>query len=166
MDGVRCRECVFFTDYGGDQPDGFCRAHPPNVLTSRRSRRFSDVEDPNPNAEFPEVDFDDWCGEFRTPKDFETSILRRCGGGVRDLDLHSDESFTERLERSTYVRKLIERVAELEEARNPATPTAVQNHLVARIERIEAAMNELVKEPDGRFAFLAENARDCMRKPT
>lgn len=56
----QCQNCKNFKFFHPDSPAGMCRAHPPVVLQAIEG---SDLP-ANPVTHWPEVDAEDWCGEW------------------------------------------------------------------------------------------------------
>lgn len=60
---MRCGDCLYFDDYDEGSEvavkHGFCRVNPPFPV------KISEMSYTYYQGEWPRVDEDDWCGEFR-----------------------------------------------------------------------------------------------------
>lgn len=54
---MKCKDCFFFEDRG--DKDGFCHRYPPQVTSS------FDTHNCRYRFEFPIVNEETWCGEFK-----------------------------------------------------------------------------------------------------
>jgi hypothetical protein len=68
IDGAACKICLYFQPASLEGSNGFCHRYPPvflryNVFSDPDEDRFNPVTDTG--TFFPEVENDQWCGEFR-----------------------------------------------------------------------------------------------------
>lgn len=56
-----CASCFYFTNDGRDDGSGLCRRYAPRPISDDL------VKLGNHPITWPEVEVDDWCGEFKAP---------------------------------------------------------------------------------------------------